>query len=286
VPDPDPANTSATIGASKSRDLSLRVCSALVLVPLAIGAAYLGGWPFAIFWSLAAMGIFWEWTSLVAGAEPRSIRLVGGSALVLALAFAGGGRPIEAIIVIAVGVMGIAAIAPARKRGWVAGGLPYAGAIGIAPIMLRADHDDGFVAMMFLFAIVWATDSVAYFLGRLIGGRKLAPRISPKKTWSGAISGLAAAVLAGIAVGKFAGFAGLLAVGCIAAILSAFSQAGDLFESLLKRRFGAKDSSHLIPGHGGLMDRLDGFVVAAAVAALIGILRGGLEAPARGLLVW
>jgi phosphatidate cytidylyltransferase len=285
VPDADPANTSGTIG-SKGRDLSLRICSALVLVPLAVGSAYLGGWPFVIFWSLAAIGIFWEWTSLVAGAERRSALMVGGSALVLALVLAGGGRPLEAIIVVAMGVIGIAVIAPAHYRGWAAGGLPYAGATGIAPIVLRSDNNDGFVAMMFLFAIVWATDSVAYFLGRLIGGRKLAPRISPKKTWSGAISGLLAAVLAGVAVAKFAGVAGLLAVGCIAAILSAFAQAGDLFESLLKRRFGAKDSGHLIPGHGGLMDRLDGFIVAAAVAALIGILRGGLEAPARGLLVW
>jgi len=285
VPDADSANTSGAI-ASRSADLTLRVCSALVLVPLAVGTAYIGGWPFAIFWSLAAIGIFWEWTSLVAGEKRRPVVMVGGSALALALALAGGGRPTEAIIVIAMGVMGTAAIAPARHRGWVASGLPYAGAIGIAPIVLRSDNDGGFVAMMFLFGIVWTTDSAAYFLGRMIGGRKLAPRVSPKKTWSGAIGGLVAAVLAGIAVAEIASLAGLLAIGCIAAILSAFAQAGDLFESLMKRRFGTKDSGRLIPGHGGLMDRLDGFVVAAALAALIGILRGGLEAPARGLLAW
>jgi phosphatidate cytidylyltransferase len=140
--------------------------------------------------------------------------------------------------------------------------------------------------MVFLFAIVWGTDIVAYFLGRMIGGPKLLPRVSPKKTWSGAISGLVAAVLAAVAVAKAAGLSGLSVIALVAAILSCAAQAGDLFESLVKRRFGAKDSSHLIPGHGGLMDRLDGFVFAAAIAALIGVLRGGVAAPARGLLVW
>jgi phosphatidate cytidylyltransferase len=267
-------------------DLTLRVCSALVLIPLAVGTAYLGGWLFAIFWSLAAIGVFWEWTTLVAGSGRRPVVMVGGATLVVALALAAGGRLTGAVIVTTLGSIGMAAIAPVQERGWVAGGAPYAGAIGIAPIALRSDSEDGFVAMMLLFAIVWTTDIVGYFLGRMIGGPKLLPRVSPKKTWSGAISGLAAAVLAAIAVAKVAGLSGLFAIALVAAVLSCVSQAGDLFESRLKRRFGAKDSGHLIPGHGGLMDRLDGFVLAAAVAALIGILRGGVEAPARGLLVW
>jgi phosphatidate cytidylyltransferase len=211
---------------------------------------------------------------------------LGGAALVIALGLAAGGRLIAALGVTALGVAGLAPMAPAQQRGWVAGGVPYAGAIGIAPIVLRSDTEDGFLAVMFLFAIVWTTDIVAYFLGRLIGGPKLMPRVSPKKTWSGALGGLAGAVLAGIAVAAAAGLSALISIAIVAAILSAVAQAGDLFESHLKRRFGAKDSSHLIPGHGGLMDRLDGFVLAAAAAAVIGILRGGLAAPARGLLVW
>jgi phosphatidate cytidylyltransferase len=285
VADADPAHPAGTIAPGRG-ELTLRICSALVLVPLAVGTAYLGGWPFAAFWSLAAIGVFWEWSALVAADQRRLIVMVGGATLVVSMALAAGGRLIAAVVVAALGTVAVAPMAPARRRGWVAGGVPYAGAIGIAPIALRSDSEDGFIAVVFLFAIVWTTDIVAYFLGRLIGGPKLLSRVSPKKTWSGAISGLAAAVLAAIAVAAGAGLSGLLAIAAVAAVLSAVSQAGDLFESLLKRRFGAKDSSHLIPGHGGLMDRLDGFVLAAAVAALIGILRGGLDAPARGLLVW
>jgi phosphatidate cytidylyltransferase len=285
VADADPANPSGTI-APGGWDLMLRVCSTLVLAPLAIAAAYLGGWPFAIFWSLAAIGVFWEWSSLVAGEGRGAVAAVGGVLLAVSSALAAGGRLVGAIIVTATAIVGTASMAPAQHRGWVAGGVPYAGAIGIAPIALRSDSEDGFVAVMFLFAIVWTTDIAAYFLGRMIGGPKLLPRVSPKKTWSGAIGGMAAAVLVALAVAKAAGLSGLVPIALLAATLSFVAQAGDLFESQLKRRFGAKDSSHLIPGHGGLMDRLDGFVLAAAVAALIGILRGGVEAPAHGLLIW
>jgi phosphatidate cytidylyltransferase len=281
----DPANPPGTIMPGRG-ELTLRVCSALVLVPLAVGTAYLGGWTFAVFWSLAAVGVFWEWSTLVAGDERRLMLALGGATLVVSLALAASGSLIGAVILIALGAVGVAPIAPAQLRGWVAGGLPYAGAIGIAPIALRSDSEDGFIAVMFLFAIVWTTDIVAYFLGRLIGGPKLLPRVSPKKTWSGALGGLAAAVLAALAVAAAAGLSALTSIAVVAAILSAVAQAGDLFESHVKRRFGAKDSGHLIPGHGGLMDRLDGFVLAAAVAAVIGIVRGGLAAPARGLLVW
>jgi len=285
VADANPRNPLGAI-ASHGGELTLRVCSALVLAPLAIGTAYLGGWPFAIFWSLAAIGVFWEWSALVAGDRRGSIVMAGGAALVISLALAAGGRLKGAILVIALGIVGTASMAPEQQRGWVAGGVPYAGAIGIAPIVLRSDPEDGFVAVIFLFAIVWTTDVAAYFFGRMIGGPKLLPRVSPKKTWSGAITGLAAAVLAAIVVVKVAGLSGLFSIALVAALLSAVAQAGDLFESQLKRKFGAKDSGHLIPGHGGLMDRLDGFVFAAAVAALIGILRGGVEAPAHCLLVW
>jgi phosphatidate cytidylyltransferase len=281
----DPADPSPTTAPGLG-ELTLRVCSALVLAPLAAGTAYLGSWPFALFWSLAAIGVFWEWSALVAGNARRPVIMVGGAALIVALLLAAGGHLTGAVAVAAMGAAGLLPTAPAQRRGWIAAGVPYAGAIGLAPIALRSDNEEGFAAVIFLFAIVWTTDIAAYFVGRMIGGPKLLPRVSPKKTWSGAIGGLAGAVLAAVAVAGAAGLSGLFAIALVAAILSVAAQAGDLFESQLKRRFGVKDSGHLIPGHGGLMDRLDGFVVAAAVAALIGILRGGVEAPARGLLVW
>jgi phosphatidate cytidylyltransferase len=110
--------------------------------------------------------------------------------------------------------------------------------------------------------------------------------VSPKKTWSGAVAGTAAAIVAAVVVARTAGYSGLYAIAALAGALSVCAQAGDLFESFLKRRFGAKDSGQVIPGHGGLMDRLDGYVAAAVVAAAIGLARGGLAAPGRGLLVW
>jgi phosphatidate cytidylyltransferase len=139
---------------------------------------------------------------------------------------------------------------------------------------------------MFLFAVVWATDILAYFTGRAFGGPLLWARVSPKKTWSGALGGLIGAGAAGIAVAYGSGIGNLAAIATLALLLSVLSQAGDLFESAVKRRFAAKDASGLIPGHGGVMDRLDGFMVAALAAAVIGIVRQGFDAPAHGLLLW
>jgi phosphatidate cytidylyltransferase len=273
-------------GAPRSSELVLRVCSALVLVPLAIGTAYLGGWAFGLFWGAAAIGVLWEWISLVAPSEERSKLLIGGAALALAVALSGMGHALAAIVVLAMGALGVAAMTLAPRRAWIAGAVVYAGALAVAPIVLRLDEEDGFLAVIFLFAIVWMTDIGAYFAGRALGGPKLVPQVSPNKTWAGAVGGLLAAILAAVAVAKLAALSAIFALAALALALSVFAQAGDLFESFLKRRFHAKDSSHLIPGHGGLMDRLDGFVTASAAAALIGLLRGGFEAPGRGLLIW
>jgi phosphatidate cytidylyltransferase len=270
----------------RGSELALRVCSALVLVPLALATAYLGDWPFAVFWGVAAMGVLWEWTSLVAGTDRRFVLMTGAASLALALALVVSGLPLAAVIVLAIGTLAAASLAPAERRLWIAGGIPYAGALGLAPIVLRSDREDGFLAVIFLFAVVWTTDITAYFIGRAAGGPKLVPQVSPKKTWSGAIGGTLAAVVVALALAKTAALAGLFAIAMLAIVLSVFAQAGDVFESFLKRRFGAKDSSHLIPGHGGLMDRLDGFVTASVVATAIGLARGGFEAPGRGLLVW
>ena len=267
-------------------ELALRVGSALVLVPLAIGTAYLGGWLFALFWGAAAMGVLWEWTALVARNDQRSVLLTGGASLALAVVLVAAGHLLAAVVVLAMGAIGAASLALAERRTWVAGGIPYAGALALAPIVLRADDADGFLAVIFLFAIVWTTDISAYFAGRALGGPKLMPQVSPNKTWAGAVGGLIASVVVTLALAKMAGLTALFALAMLAVVLSVFAQGGDLFESFLKRRFHAKNSGHLIPGHGGLMDRLDGFVSASVAAALIGLARGGFEAPGHGLLVW
>jgi phosphatidate cytidylyltransferase len=277
-------------------ELMLRVISALVLAPLAVGVAYLGSWAFVAFWGVAALVVLCEWMSIVAGDNRRTVLMTGGASVLLAVVLTGAfantpdshhtARLLMAVTVLAAGMLAAAILAPRERRAWIVAGIPYAGLLGVAPIVLRFDAQYGFIAVVFLFAIVWATDIAAYFVGRAIGGPKLAPHISPKKTWSGALGGVIAAIGATIAIAVTAGLADVLVLGLLAAVLSIASQGGDLFESALKRRFKTKDSGHLIPGHGGLMDRLDGFLAAAVLAAFIGIAHGDVAAPARGLLLW
>ncbi|MGZ9104921.1 MAG: phosphatidate cytidylyltransferase [Rhodoplanes sp.] len=261
-----------------------RIVSALVLAPLAIAAVLIGGWPFVLFWSVAAIGVYWEWSAEIVRA-PRSAQIAGAAVLAAAGALAAAGYPGAAVLVIAAGAGALAALAK-ENRLWCAAGVLYAGVVLAGPVLLRGDPQFGAIALLYLFAVVWATDIVAFFGGRLIGGPKLAPGISPKKTWSGAVAGALGAVVAGGAVAAAASLTNLLAAIGLALLLSAVAQAGDLGESAVKRHFGVKDSSRIIPGHGGLMDRLDGFLAAAGAAALLGVARGGLGGAGGGLLAW
>ncbi|HVZ51647.1 MAG TPA: phosphatidate cytidylyltransferase [Pseudolabrys sp.] len=280
-----PGSPGARVGGASN--LVLRIASAVVLAPVAVGAAYVNGWPFAVFWGLAAMAVLWEWTALVAGPGHRLMFSACGSAIAVAALVAWLHRPIAAMLVIGLGALAAAIFAAREHRLWITAGIAYAGILLLAPMYLRADESYGFLAIVFLFAVVWATDIFAYFGGRTFGGPKVWPAISPKKTWSGAIAGAFAATVAGVAVARWSGAAlndGALAA--VAAVLSVLSQIGDFMESFVKRRFGAKDASHLIPGHGGVMDRLDSFWAAALAGCLIGLIRAGFDAPARGLLLW
>jgi phosphatidate cytidylyltransferase len=267
----------------RTHELTLRVLSALVLAPLAIATAYAGGFVFIGFWTIAAIGILIEWEKIVGSAH--AIRGAGELAVGAAGAVAAMGYLSPGAVFLALGVVA-EWLVTRERRAWSAFGVAIAGAPLVACILLRADPDYGFLAMIVLFAVVWANDVFGYFVGRLVGGPKLWPRVSPKKTWAGAIGGAVGGVLAAVAVAWFSGMANLLAIAVLALLLSAVSQTGDLFESSVKRRFGVKDASHVIPGHGGIMDRLDGFVASALVAVIIGVVRGGLDAPARGFLVW
>ncbi len=283
----DPVSRSGDAGAAApANNLALRVASAVVLAPLALITAYLGDWPFALFWGLAAIAVLWEWTTLVAGPHHRLMLSACGSAIAVAALVAWHGRPIAAIMLVGLGALAALIFAPRERRLWITTGIGYAGSMLLAPMLLRADDIDGFLAMVLLFAIAWTTDVLGYFAGRAFGGPKLMPAVSPKKTWSGAVAGALGAIIVAVLVAHLFGAFNWTAIAIVALLLSVVAQAGDLLESWVKRQFGAKDASHLIPGHGGVMDRLDGFWAAALIGCLIGLSRGGFDGAARGLLVW
>lgn len=271
---------------SSGSNLALRVVSAAVLAPLAFVSAYFGGWPFAVFWVIAAIAVLWEWITLVVGFKYWLMFSSCGAAIAAAGLVAWLERPVAALLMLGLGALAGAIFAPRDRRVWVTAGIGYAGTMLLAPMFLRADSEFGFAVIVLLFAVVWTTDILGYFAGRAFGGPKLLSAISPKKTWSGALTGGLGAVIAALLIVNFFGSFNKLAIGIIAALLSAVAQVGDLFESWVKRQFGAKDSGHLIPGHGGVMDRLDGFWAAALTACVIGLWRGGFAAPGRGLLWW
>ena len=274
----------ASVAGQNSRNLVVRVAAALVLAPLAIAIAYAGGWLWTALVTLVAIGLYLEWL-MITGSAGETRAVASG---VLALAAAGlllaAARTEAAFIVLSIGLVVVAAISR-QRRGWIAGGFLYSAGAQAASVLTRLDSTSGFAALVFVLLIVWVTDIGGYFAGRGIGGPKLWPRVSPKKTWAGAIGGFVASVFvaAGFVALHFGTAAALLTLG---AILSIVSQLGDLFESAVKRRFGVKDSSHIIPGHGGLLDRLDGFVAAIVLAAILGVVRGGMDGVGRGLMVW
>lgn len=287
VVDSNPVSQSSDNGKPLSaNNLALRIASAAVLAPLALVTAYSGGWAFVLFWSAAALAVLWEWMELVAGKADRPLFISCAGAVVAAGLLVWLDRPISALLMLGLGALAAAIFSPSARRLWVTFGIGYAGALLLAPVLLRHDPAYGFAVIALLFAIVWTTDVCGYFAGRALGGPKLMPLVSPKKTWSGAIVGTAGAMIVGPHVVSLFGSFNTVAILAITFVLSVLAQFGDLFESWVKRQFGAKDSSRLIPGHGGVMDRLDGFWAAAVAGCLIGLMRGGFDGPARGLLVW
>ncbi|MDH2309581.1 phosphatidate cytidylyltransferase [Methylobacterium brachiatum] len=269
---------------SGRRELWLRVASGVVLAPAILAALVYGGWPFAGIWLAAGIIGFAEWM-VMSRTEPREVLIALGAATLGALLLCQrGGAP--ALACLAVLLLGAAACATVARTGFgrvrALAGVLGAAAIASVPVALRDDPGIGLVGPAWMFAVVWSTDIAAYFAGRKIGGPKLMPRVSPNKTWSGAIGGLVGAVAAGSLVAVAADLTGLdlpsaaslPVVAGVSALASVLSQAGDLVESGLKRRYGVKDSGKIIPGHGGVMDRLDGFFAVAVLAGLYLALRG------------
>ncbi len=268
-------------------DLGPRVASALALVAVALTALIFGGNVFVLIWLVATFAVNWEWQGLIGG-ERRVARVtVGGVAAAAAAGLAHGGETTPGLVVLALLAAATGILAGAGRRLWACAGVIYTGALIVSICVLRDSPDIGAMAIAWLCAVVWGTDVFAYFGGRLIGGPKLWPRVSAGKTWSGTIAGLLCGALLGLAVAYFGASGGVSALPVFLVSLgaSALAQIGDLVESSIKRRFGVKDSSRLIPGHGGLMDRLDGFIFAAAFAALLGAARG-LSSTAAGVFFW
>jgi len=274
----------AAPGEQGSRNLLMRVLAAAVLAPIAIAIAWYGGWLWAVLVMLATIGLYLEWLVIVGLVRDWRASVPGVAALAMAGICLIAAKLDAALIVLAIGLVAVALLSQERRQ-WSATGFFYAAAAELASVLVRQDPVNGFAALFFILLVVWAADIGGYFAGRGIGGPKLWPKISPKKTWAGAIGGFAGS-LAVAAVFSAAGAGKTGPLMALGAFLSVISQLGDLFESAVKRRFGVKDSSHIIPGHGGLLDRLDGFVAAVVAAAILGFLRGGADGVGRGLMVW
>ncbi len=256
--------------------LRQRIVSALILAPIAIIAVWVGSWAFAALAALAGALLSWEWTHLCSGRFGLSGALLAAMAVLVALL--GSTIPLGSLAVIALASVAVPLVERTRGRTmvWMIAGVVYIGLPSLALVWLRGQ---GRETLLWLLFVVWATDVGAYAAGRAIGGPKLLPRVSPKKTWAGLAGGILSAALVGAVTGceidvspwGLAGASGGLAI---------VAQAGDLAESWVKRHFGVKDSSAMIPGHGGVLDRLDGLLATAPVVALICLTFGG------GLPLW
>lgn len=270
-------------------DLILRALSALVLAPLALALTWLDVYLFMAMVLGGVFVVYWEWYSIVLqaqerGSDDRVMKLLGFALLLLICLFF---YLNFFFALVGVVVAGAAVIYSAGGRDrvsrWVAAGFAYAAVTLLALVALRGSAG-GLWFVFYLFLVVWGTDVAAYVCGRTFGGPRLWPAVSPNKTWSGAIGGVVISSLLGMGFVAAVGGGSLVWAFGLAVMLSAVSQLGDLFESSFKRKFNVKDSSQLIPGHGGLLDRVDGLVAAAVFSYVLGVvLSGKLFDPGAGL---
>jgi phosphatidate cytidylyltransferase len=268
----------------------LRINSAIVLIIVALALTYASAHAFAVLITVFITAMAWEWGRLVRGKGFDLAFGVQCSATAMASLATAEGCPGCALSIVLAGTVVVFLIRAARGETvsgawWSAAGVYYAGIPAIALIWIRGDAQFGWLAILYIFAIVWTTDTAAYVFGRAIGGPKLAPRISPKKTWSGFLGGVGSAGLVGGLFGLWIGDTDALTLGLLSVMLASAAQAGDLGESALKRSFGTKDSSSLIPGHGGVLDRLDGLIFVAFAAGLLAFALDPAQ-PGRALLLW
>lgn len=261
-------------------ELKLRIASGLVLAAVTLGATWAGGFAFQLLSVAIGLLVYYEWSTITKLAEQDFQGNAVGwlSQVVIAALVLTDQMPYSLPVLAGSVVLAALWVLIKKTSWWLPAGVAYAGLTGISLAAIRGADYLGLIAMLFVFAVVWGTDIFAYFVGRAVGGPKLAPAISPGKTWSGAIGGAVCGVLAGVAVFMAHFSLDDVRIPTVALLLSVASQIGDLFESFVKRRFGVKDSSRLIPGHGGVMDRVDGLIfasVAALLLVLVQLLLGG-----------
>ena len=257
-------------------NLLIRVLSALALIPVVLGAVWVSDWAyFALVALISGLGMA-EWLALTAPNLPRRVHFAAIIGLLIVFFIAVTKGWLQGSILLLLEAFILAYFAARREPDkakypaiWAALGAPYLGGSGLAMLFLRDVPERGLALTVFLMLAVWATDTGAYFAGRLIGGPKLLPKISPKKTWAGLIGGMALAAVIGYCVGLGFNESNPWWLGGTGLILAVVAQAGDFFESYVKRRAGAKDSGTLIPGHGGVLDRVDGLLFAALFLAAL-----------------
>lgn len=277
----EPGESGAARGFLRS-ETGIRLISAIVMIALALGTTWFGGAVFAVLWLAAGSAVLFEWIAMVWIAR-RIPSVVAGALAYTAFVLAhitGWPGIVLAAIALTGGALVVMISMTWRDRIWAGAGYAVGFVVVAVPLIVRADPALGALAILWIFAVVWGTDIAAYFTGRALGGPKLWPRLSPKKTWAGFFGGLACAMLAGFLLGLVARLLGqappldLWALTLLSGLASVIGQGGDLAESALKRHFDVKDSGNLIPGHGGVMDRLDAFF---AVCLLVGLMLLGLS---------
>jgi len=281
-----PANKPA--GRFVTRELAVRIAAALVLIPIALLDVWAGSVWFELGIAMIAAIMAAEWCRIVHRGSQFQFALHAMAAIGAILVVSRSGTMTALLVIAACWAMSLISEVLRSKSGsrWAWWGVPYIALPGLALILIRQSPEFGLLAVLWLFAIVWSADTFAYVFGRLIGGPKLAPSVSPNKTWAGLAGAIAGGIAASALVGWYGGLPSLGPLIVAGALLAVLEQLGDLFESAAKRRFGVKDSGRIIPGHGGVLDRVDGLMFAAVAAAAFGYVRGGQEAVASGLVVW